>query len=293
MDHEIVADYRNHVGEGPTWDPRDKKLYWIDIPNGRIFRYDPASGDHAQIFDGPMMGGFTMQEDGSLLLFMEKGAIAVLRDGKLDYVVDELPGEDGNRFNDVIADPAGRVFCGTMPVDDQRAMVGEHAGSLYRLDTDGTVSPLLREVGLPNGLGFTPDGKGMYFTDSTAYKIYLFDYDQASGELSNRRIFVETDPDRGVPDGMTVDADGYVWSARAMGGAVYRYTPDGKEDMVVPFPTASIPSSVAFGGEDLTEMYVTTIGGHMRDKVGPEAGALFRLRPGVNGRLEHFTRVGL
>ena len=147
MNHEIVADYVNHVGEGPTWDPREKKLYWIDIPNGRIFRYDPASGDHAQIFDGPMMGGFTMQEDGSLLLFMEKGAIAVLRDGKLDYVVDELPGEDGNRFNDVIADPAGRVFCGTMPVDDQRAMAGERAGSLGRKRAD--VRVLLDKVRRP------------------------------------------------------------------------------------------------------------------------------------------------
>ena len=120
MDIEVIADYGNVVGEGPTWDPRERRLYWIDIPNGRIFRYDPASGEHAQIYDGPMMGGFTMQQDGSLLLFMERGAIAVLRDGKLEYVVDELPGEDGNRFNDVIADPAGRVFGGTMPVDTER-----------------------------------------------------------------------------------------------------------------------------------------------------------------------------
>ena len=173
MDMEVVADYGNVVGEGPTWDPRERRLYWIDIPNGRIFRYDPASGEHAQIYDGPMMGGFTMQQDGSLLLFMERGAIGVLRDGKLEYLVDELPGEDGNRFNDVIADPAGRVFGGTMPVDTERAMAGENVGTLYRVDTDGSTTPIMTEVGIPNGLGFTPDGKGMYFTDSTAYKIFL------------------------------------------------------------------------------------------------------------------------
>ena len=92
---------------------------------------------------------------------------------------------------------------------------------------------------------------------------------------------------------MTVDAEGCVWSARAMGGAVYRYAPDGREIAVVPFPTANIPSSVAFGGDDLSEMYVTSIGGDDRDEAGPDAGALFRLRPGVKGRLEHFTRVGL
>jgi D-xylonolactonase len=92
---------------------------------------------------------------------------------------------------------------------------------------------------------------------------------------------------------MTVDADGYVWSARAMGGAVYRYSPAGEEDTVIPFPTANVPSSVAFGGNDLSEMYVTTIGGDVREESGPDAGVLFRLRPGVMGRLEHFSRVGL
>ena len=180
-----------------------------------------------------------------------------------------------------------------MPVDTERAMAGENAGTLYRVDTDGSTTPIMTEVGIPNGLGFTPDGKGMYFTDSTAYKIYLFDYDEESGEVSNRRVFVETDPERGLPDGMTVDAEGCVWSARAMGGAVYRYAPDGREIAVVPFPTANIPSSVAFGGDDLSEMYVTSIGGDVRDEAGPDSGALFRLRPGVKGRLEHFTRVGL
>ncbi len=293
MDIEVIADYGNVVGEGPTWDPRERRLYWIDIPNGRIFRYDPASGEHAEIYDGPMMGGFTMQQDGSLLLFLERGAIGVLRDGKLEYVVDELPGEDGNRFNDVIADPAGRVFGGTMPVDTERAMAGENVGTLYRVDTDGSTTTIMTDVGIPNGLGFTPDDKGMYFTDSTAYKIFLFDYDEESGEVSNQRVFVETDPEQGLPDGMTVDAEGCVWSARAMGGAVYRYAPDGREIAVVPFPTASIPSSVAFGGDDLADMYVTSIGGDVRDEAGPDSGALFRLRPGVKGRLEHFTRVGL
>ena len=293
MNPEVIADYGNHVGEGPTWHPTEKKLYWIDILTGRIFWLDPASDQHTLFHQGPVLGGFTMQADGSLLLFMEKGAVAVLRDGKLEYVIDELPGEGENRFNDVIADPAGRVFCGTMPVDDQRAMAGERAGSLYRLDTDGTVSPLLREVGIPNGLGFTPDRKGMYFTDSTAHKIYLFDYDQDTGDISNQRVFVETGADQGVPDGMTVDAEGYVWSARAWGAALYRYTPDGKEDRVVPFPTAKIVSSVAFGGDDLTDIYVTTIGGHMGDEAGPEAGALFRLRLGIKGVPEFLSRVGL
>ena len=296
MHPEIVADYTNHVGEGPTWNPREQKLYWIDIPNGRIFWYDPDTGQHAQMYEGPVMGGFTMQEDGSLLLFMENGAVGILRNGKLESVINNLPGENLNRFNDVIADPAGRVFGGTMPKDSDTAMAGEKNGTLYRIDTDGTATAVMEDLGIPNGLGFTPDGNKMYFTDSTAFKIYVFDYDQESGELSNRKVFIETSPDQGVPDGMTVDSEGFVWSARAMGGAIYRYTPEGQHDTCIRFDTANIPSSVAFGGKHLDELYVTTIGGENRstnEDPGPDAGVLFRLSPGIKGLPENFTKVGL
>ena len=94
MEPEIVADYRNEVGEGPLWHPDEQRLYWVDIPNGRIFRYDPATGGHEQFFEGPVIGGFTIQADGSLLLFMERGAVAVLKGGRLEYVIDRLPGEE-------------------------------------------------------------------------------------------------------------------------------------------------------------------------------------------------------
>ena len=293
MEPKVVVDYRCLVGEGPVWHPMEKRLYWIDIPTGRIFWYDPATGEHAQFYQGRVLGGLTVQKDGSLLLFMDKGAVAVLRNGALEYIIEELSGEGENRFNDVIADPAGRVFCGTMPMDGQRIFAGERVGTLYRLDTDGSVTPLLRGAGLPNGMGFTLDRKGFYFTDSADHRIYLFDYDQNTGVIANRRVFVETPKDQGLLDGMTVDSEGYVWSARAMGSALYRYTPDGREDQVVAFPTAKIVSSVAFGGDDLADIYVTTIGADMRDEAGPDAGALFRLRPGVRGLPEFFSRIGL
>ena len=295
MDPKVIADYRNVTGEGPLWHAQEKRLYWGDIHGGKLFRYDPATGEHEMFFDGQVIGGFTIQADGSQLLFMEYGEVAILKDGELSTVIDKLPGEEEHRFNDVIADPAGRVFCGTMALNSDDAVSGDVTGRLYRVDTDGTITEILDGIGISNGLGFTPDRKQMYYTDSVAYAIYLFDYDEASGELSNQRTFVDTprSDDEGIPDGMTVDAAGYVWSARAGGGRLVRYSPDGREERTVRFPTANIVSSVTFGGPDMTDTYVTTIGGDERPEEGTEAGALFQVNLGIAGVADFESRVTL
>ena len=285
MEPELIADYNNHVGEGPLWHQTERLLYWVDIPQGRIFRYDPVSGKHEQFYQGRVLGGFTIQEDGSLLLFMDRGSIAILKEGELSYIVDEIPKERDTRFNDVIADPRGSVFCGTMPTDTESA-------KLYRLDPDGSLTVVLDGIGLSNGLGFTPDRKQMYYTDSYARKIYIFDYDEHTSEISNQRVFVETPEDGGIPDGMTVDAEGHVWSARVDGSALFRYTPDGVEERSITFPAKKV-SSVTFGGDDMDEMYVTTIGGDNKAEEGPGAGALFRLKLGIRGVPDYYSRIGI
>ena len=285
MQPELIADYNCVVGEGPLWHPDEQAVYWVDIPQGRLFRYDPASGDHSQIFEGPQIGGVAIQEDGSLLLFMERGAIAVLRDGGLDYIVREIPAERETRFNDVCADPAGRVFCGTMPAPD-------HPGSLYRLDTDGSYTQVLTGIGISNGIGFTPDRKRMYYTDSPTHNIYIFDYDIATGEISNRRVFVHTGESDGIPDGMTVDAAGYVWSARWDGSSLVRYSPQGEQERRIWFPARKV-SSVIFGGPDYTDMYITTAGGKDKPAEGPGAGCLYRLNLGIQGKPEFRSRIAL
>ena len=285
MEPELIADYQCETGEGPLWHPVERQLYWADIPRGRLFRYDPATGVHEQFYQGEVVGGFTIQADGALLLFMARGAVAVLRDGVLNYVIDELPQERAGRFNDVAADPAGRVFCGTMPVDGR-------LGTLYLLDLDGSITPVVDGVDISNGIGFTPDERKMYYTESTARRIYLYDYDRGSGAISNRSVFLETPNDGTVPDGMTVDAEGYVWSARWDGSSLYRYTPDGTEERRVRFPAKKV-SSVVFGGEDLTDIYVTTAGGQNKAEEGAGAGALFRLNLGIPGKPEFLSRIGL
>ena len=285
MQPELIADYNCVVGEGPLWHPAERCVYWVDIPQGRIFRYDPASGEHSQIFEGPQVGGFTIQADGSLLLFMERGAVASLRDGKLEYHIEYIEAERETRFNDVIADPAGRVFCGTMPAPN-------HAGSLYRLDTDGSITQVLSGIGISNGMGFTPDAKRMYYTDSPTHNIYIFDYDADTGELANQRVFVNTGESDGIPDGMTVDAAGYVWSARWDGSSLVRYSPTGAQERRVWFPARKV-SSITFGGGDYTDMYITTAGGQNKTSEGPGAGCLYRLNLGIAGKPEYLSRIGL
>ncbi|MXY20353.1 MAG: SMP-30/gluconolactonase/LRE family protein [Dehalococcoidia bacterium] len=285
MQPELIADYHCVTGEGPLWHPKESCLYWADIPEGRLFRYNPFTRVHEQIYDGRVVGGYTIQADGSLLLFMDRCSVAVLRDGELDFIVDELPDEADNRFNDVIADPAGRVFCGTMPSPSGRP------ATLYRMDTDGSITPVLEDLGLCNGMGFTSDLKSMYFTDSLAHEIYIFDYHIESGEIGNQRTFVQTPDDDGtVPDGMTVDAEDHVWSARWDGSALYRFAPDGTEVARIDFPAKKV-SSVIFGGRDLTDMYVTTAGGNDKPNEGPGAGALFRLNLGIKGKPEYLSRI--
>lgn len=285
MEPEIIADYQCVTGENPLWHPFEKRVYWTDIPTGRMFRYEPATGKHEQFYEGEIVGGFTVQADGALLLFMARGAVKIWRDGKLTTVIEEIPAELDSRFNDVIADPAGRVFCGTMSTR-------EHAGSLYLLETDGTLRHVLGEIGVSNGMGFTPDRTRMYYTDTRAREIYLFDYDASTGAIRNQRVFVRVPNQEGEggPDGMTVDAEGYVWGARWDGNCLVRYTPEGIEERRIRFPAKKV-SSVIFGGEDYTDIYVTTAGGHNKAENGPGAGALFRLNLGIRGVPEFLSRV--
>jgi sugar lactone lactonase YvrE len=285
MEPEIVVDYELKIGECPLWNSEEQMVYWEDIHTGKIFRFDPASGVHETVYEGDVVGGFTIEEDGALLLFMENGSVKVFRDGSLTTVVEEIPEERGTRFNDVIADPEGRVFCGTMPGKD-------HPASVYRLDRDGSITKVIEGVGLSNGMGFTPDLEKMYHTDSPKRTIYLYEYDRGSGTLGGRSVFVRTPEGEGVPDGLTVDTEGCVWSARWDGGCIVRYSAGGEEMLRITFPVKKV-SSLTWGGRDYADLYVTTAGGDNRNEEGREAGALFRVRTAIRGVGEFRSRVTL
>lgn len=286
VEPELVVDVKCQTGEGPLWHTDEKVLYWVDIPAGRIYRYDPSSGKHEIVYDDRPVGGMTIQDDGSLLLFMDKGTVAVMRkDGKLEYVIESLENELDSRFNDVIADPAGRVFCGTMSSPD-------HPGSLYRLDPDGSIRVVIEGTKTANGMGFTGDKKRFYFDDSGTRDISIYDYDEATGEISNKKTYLPPPPpEDGSPDGMTVDSEDYLWSARWGGWILVRLAPDGSEDTRFTFPAKNI-SCVTFGGDDLTDIYITSAGGHDRKENGPGAGSLFKLNLGIAGRPEFRSKIG-
>lgn len=243
---ELVAPLNCQVGENPLWHPEAATLFFVDILAGTVFAYTPANKTCRVFCQTRITGGFTLQEDGSLLLFQD-GRVAILSmDGTLREVMSGLCPHNA-RFNDVIADPEGRVYAGVMNGN----------GRLLRFDPDGKVTELFDGVGIPNGMGFTPDLEGMYFTDSAARQIYKFDYDRKTGNITNRRIFAEISPDEGLPDGMTVDAEGYVWTAVWFGGRVKRFAPDGRLARGVFFP-AYQTASLTFGGPARDDIFVTT-----------------------------------
>ncbi len=285
MQPELIADYACVTGEGPLWHEAHGCLYWTDIPAGRMFRYDPDARAHEQIYDGPPVGGFTIQADESLLLFGERGAIFIWRDGHVEPFINEIEEMRDTRFNDVIADPDGRVYCGTMPS-------AERPGRLYLLHRDGTLTTVLAETGISNGMAFSLDLEHVFHTDSSAREINRYRVDRQSGALSDRTLFVKTPEGEGVPDGMTVDERGFVWSARWDGSALFRYAPDGRQIRRFPFPARKV-SSVKFGGHDYSHLYVTTAGGDNKREEGAGAGALFRLRTDARGRPEYLSRVGI
>jgi D-xylonolactonase len=280
---ECIADYGCETGENPLWHPLERRLYWCDIPNGRIFRYEPNSGFHEKCHEGRPVGGFTIQSDGSLLLFMDRDTVANWRAGKLTEVLHEIEDERSSRFNDVIADPMGRVFCGTMSSSERK-------GRLYRLDLDGSIHLLLTDIGCSNGMAFTLDRKGFYYTDSFAGKIYLFDYDVEDGTLSNQRVFASFEESDGLPDGATLDADARLWSALWDGACIVRLLPDGQIEKKISLPTRKV-SSLTFGGEDYGDIYITTAGGNTKHSDGPQAGSVFRLKGHFRGMPEFFSRI--
>jgi sugar lactone lactonase YvrE len=282
----LIVQERCATGEGPLWNPFDQHVYWTDIPRGRMYRYNQQDGKHELVFEGAIVGGFTIQEDGSLLLFMERGRVQCWKDGTFTTIVESIPGEQDTRFNDVIADPYGRVLCGTMPGKT-------HPARLYRLDLDGSVTLMLGAMGQANGMGFTPDATALYVTDTKAGTITRYRYHQQSGSISEPVVFARLAGEYPVMDGLTVDAEGQVWSARFGGGCLIGYAPDGREIGQIELPTSRV-TSAGFGGADGRDLFISTAGGDETTPAeDPAAGCLFHIRMDIPGRPEFRSRVGL
>ncbi|HEV8246615.1 MAG TPA: SMP-30/gluconolactonase/LRE family protein [Polyangiaceae bacterium] len=279
---QSVANYHCRVGENPLYDEREQRIYWEDIDTGRLFRADHRTLEHECFYQGDVIGGFTFQEDGSLLLF-EANRIATLDAAGRRRVLAQDIDPDMARFNDVIADPEGRVYAGTIGRNKE-------SGGLYRVDLDGRVSCLFKGSGCANGMAFTPDLTKFYWTCSTRRTVFLYDYARDTGALSNERLFYQAAPGEGTPDGLTIDTDGNIWSARWDGSVLLKFSPEAELLDSVRFPVAKV-SSAAFGGPEFDTLYVTTAGG--REGSETADGTLYRVPVAARGRPEFRSRVML
>lgn len=281
----LYAASRCEVGEGSLWHEQEGMLYWIDVSRGDVYRRRPEAAvddfERYQLGLGKI-GGMVLTRDGSLLLFAAQGKVWRWRPGKTPVLQTELPAAADTRFNDVIADPAGRVYCGVAPV----APGGN--GSLWRMEADGSfvcLEPVT--AGMPNGMGFSPDLCHFYFTVTPERTIYRYGYDRTTGALSDRTALIKVSAEEGFPDGMTVDADGCIWSAQWNGSRLVRYSAAGEKLQEFRFAPVKV-SCVTFGGKDHTEMFVTTANHPWNDGDFENgcAGAVFRWQSPFRGRPE-------
>lgn len=283
---DLVLDSRARIGEGPLWDQKRGRLLWVDIPANALHEFDPRSGTDTVTDVGQPIGAVGICERG--------GLVAALRDGfgflapghhSVSELIEVEKDRPANRMNDGKCDCRGRFWAGTMAWDHT-----PEVGSLYCLQRSSQgfrLSAVLTGLTVANGLDWSPDNRRMYYIDSPTQRIDIFDFDAEQGAMSHRRTFVEIPRADGLPDGMLVDSEGYVWVALFGRGKVRRYTSSGEIDMEIRVPVTLV-TSCAFGGPHLDELYITTARHRLTPEEAmaqPTAGGVFVCRPGPVGRL--------
>jgi sugar lactone lactonase YvrE len=281
----VLVQCQSQCGESPIWDPETSLLSWIDTENPRFSTLDPASGTTGTVATPWLVQAIGRRKGG--------GWIAVVREGfaLLDnypatgtFLGNPVEGRAHMTMNDGAVGPDGRFYAGSVNVQ----MLDAPDGCLYRVDADGRISTIETGLVLPNGIAFSPQGTTMYVTEMWVNRITAFDFDAVTGTVSRRRVLVRVPEEEGHPDGLIVDAEGFLWSGHWQGFRVTRYDPDGRKvsHVDVPVPTATC---MAFGGRDLDVLYITT----GKKGLSPEqvqtyaaAGDLYAVRPGVKGRTE-------
>ncbi|MEU3788734.1 SMP-30/gluconolactonase/LRE family protein [Streptomyces fructofermentans] len=248
---EVAVRAEAALGEGPTWDAGGRRLIWIDILGSRVHTYEPDTGRRTVRATGQHVGAAKPRAGGGLVVNLRDGIGLYGPDGGSEgfrWLRREVV--PGRRANDAAVAPDGALWAGTMRYDEAAG-----GGTLSRVAPDGTAETVLDDVAVSNGTGWSPDGRLMYYIDSPTRRVDVFDFD--GRHATGRRPLVSVEDGAGFPDGLTVDADGCVWVALWDGGAVRRYTPSGRLDRVVELPVPR-PTACAFGGDGLTDLYITT-----------------------------------
>ncbi len=291
MQARCVLQAKSVLAEGALWSPWDKALYWVDQMRPELHRLDPATGIDKR-FDMTLpeqLGALVPREAGGFVLAAADGLSFIDADfnGRVAFV---HPARHHARacFNDGKCDRQGRLWVGTTDRPES-----EPIGELYRVESDGKSTRIASGFIASNGPSFSPDGCVMYHTCSHERTIYAYDIDPDTGAASNRRVFVRFDPADGAPDGSTVDAEGHLWSTHWGGWRVTRFAPDGRIDCVVKMPVRTL-TSCAFGGEDMSTLYVTSASidfaagrwvytSEEEFAANPILGGIFAVEVGVSG----------
>lgn len=287
---EVAADTNDACGEAPTWDAANHRVLWVDNERSLVHALDPGAGKVDLISQGLMVSGIAANRDGRWVFAGATGLHLWKGPDDFQTLLASFEGE-ALFFNDIIADAAGRVYAGTLYWGDAGMI---KLGKLFLLHPDGSAEVVDDGIELSNGLGFSPDNRTLYYADSTARRIYAYDADAATGKLSNRRVLVQVPTDEGIPDGLTVDAEGFIWSAQWYGAQVVRYDPEGRVERRIAMPVKQI-SSCQFAGPDLADLYVTTASNSLEsdyvppgyDSTSDIGGPLYRIRLDVRGKPEH------
>lgn len=278
---EVLSDRPDQLGEGPLWDVKEQRLYWIDSYGPAIHSTDAAGGDRRSWTVSEPIGSMALRDKGGAILSLRDGFYTFDFDtGLAERVLETQPGELRPRLNDGKVDRQGRFVAGSMDFQES-----EPVGKLFRLDTDFTVDVLDTGIICSNGPCFSPDGRTLYFADSFKKTIYAYDYDVGAGFVLARRVFTTFDGLRGYPDGATVDNEGYLWSAEVYSGRLIRFDPNGVVDRIVGLPVQST-TSLTFGGPNLDIAYVTSMARPHRNQYHREreAGFVFAVHGlGVRG----------
>ncbi len=269
------------LGEAPLWCAKEQAIYWVDIDGKAVLRFDPRSGDRHVFPQRYEFGCIVKRANGDFIAGTNAGLVYLDADMvSVDVFATPETQFPNNRFNDGKCDRHGRFWVGSTDMDETHPN-----GALYRVNGSGEVTRMLPGVIVANGLGWSPDDKTMYFTDSGHRAIYAFDFDLDTGTIENRREFARVAPEDGMPDGLAVDAQGGVWGAHWGGWRLTRYDPEGTIDRVVHLPVPQV-TSVAFGGDSLDQLFVTTARLGLNEaqlNEAPLSGGLFALDPGVSG----------
>lgn len=279
---ELFWDSQSKLGEGPIWDSQKQVLLWVNILDNLVLITEPNSQETRTIDVGEMVGTVVPHTESSLMLALHSGFAKLdLNTEEVTMLADPEADLPNNRFNDGKCDPAGRFWAGTTSIAG-----GGPVGSLYRMDTDHSVHKMVENVTVSNGIVWSHDNSTMYYIDTPLGTVDAFDYDHASGNISNRRAVVTIPSDQGRPDGMTIDADGNLWVAHWGGHRVTCWNPQTAElleTIMVPAPQVT---ACAFGGPTLDQLYITTARNGLDDATlaeYPHAGSLFLATPGARG----------